>query len=238
MVTQLQSPQKPDVIYPDSDGLPMSDNTKQFRWILIIQQNLAWLFADDPNVFVAGDLLWYPVEGDNKIRVGPDVMVVLGRPKGDRGSYKQWEEENMPPQVVFEILSPGNRLTEMNKKQVFYDRHGVEEYYLYDPEPKDFSGWIRSQGRLDVIDGMENWVSPPLGIRFDLSGEELQIYRPDGEPFASYEEVSRRLEQAEQRAEQERLRAEQAEQRAEQAEQRAAVLAERLRSMGIFPQQL
>jgi len=39
------------------------------------------------------------------------------------------------------------------------------------------------------------------------------------------------LEQAEQRAEQERLRA-------EQAEQRAAVLAERLRSMGIDPEQL
>jgi Uma2 family endonuclease len=238
MVSQLKSPQKPDVIYPDSDGLPISDNTKQFRWILIIQQNLAWLFADDPNVFVAGDLLWYPVEGDNKIRVGPDVMVVFGRPKGDRGSYKQWEEENLAPQVVFEILSPGNRLTEMNKQQVFYDRHGVEEYYLYDPDRNDFSGWMRSQGRLDVIDAMENWVSPRLGIRFDLSGEVLQIYRPDGEPFASYEEVSRRLEQAQQRAEQAEQRAGQAEQRAEQAEQRAAVLAERLRAMGIDPEQL
>ena len=67
----------------------------------------------------------------------------------------------------------------MNKKQVFYDRHGVEEYYLYDPDRNDFSGWMRSQGRLDVIDAIENWVSPRLGIRFDLSGEVLQIYRPD-----------------------------------------------------------
>jgi len=224
MVNQIPSPTQQEVIYPDSDGKPIANNTEQFRWILVIEQNLAWLFADDPNVFVAGDLLWYPVEGDNKIRVGPDVMVVFGRPEGDRGSYKQWEEENIAPPVVFEILSPGNRLTEMNKKQVFYDRHGVEEYYLYDPERNDFSGWMRSQGRLDVIDAMENWVSPRLGIRFDLSGEVLQIYRPDGEPFASYEDVSRRLVQAEQRA--------------EQAEQRAAVLAERLRSMGIDPEQL
>jgi hypothetical protein len=52
MVTQLQSPQKSEVIYPDSDGLPMSDNTKQFRWIVVIQQNIEWLFANDPNVFV------------------------------------------------------------------------------------------------------------------------------------------------------------------------------------------
>jgi Uma2 family endonuclease len=238
MVTQLKSPQKTDVIYPDSDGKPMADNTKQFRWILTIQQNLAWLFAGDPNVFVAGDLLWYPVEGNNKIKVAPDVMVVFGRPKGDRGSYQQWLEENIAPQVVFEIFSPGNRFTEMNQKQAFYDRQGVEEYYLYDPERNDFSGWIRSEGRLDVIEPIENWVSPRLGIRFDSSPEELQIYRPDGEPFASYEEVSRRLEQAEHRAEQAEHRAEQAEQRAEQAEQRAALLAERLREMGIDPEQV
>jgi Uma2 family endonuclease len=57
-------------------------------------------------LFVAGDLLWYPVEGDNKLRQAPDVMVVFGRPKGDRGSYKPWEEDNIPPQVVFEILLP------------------------------------------------------------------------------------------------------------------------------------
>jgi Uma2 family endonuclease len=42
-------------------------------------------------------------------------MVVFGRPKGDRGSYKQWEENNIIPQVVFEILCPGNRSQEMAK---------------------------------------------------------------------------------------------------------------------------
>ena len=143
-MSQLPSPQKPEVIYPESDGKPMSDNTKQFRWIVVIQQNLEWLFADNLNVFVAGQLLWYPVEGDNKIRNAPDIMVAFGRSKGDRGCYQQWNEENIAPQVVFEILSPGNTLTEMNKKQVFYDRYGVEEYYLYDPDKNDLSGWLRS----------------------------------------------------------------------------------------------
>ena len=193
-MSQLAFPQKPEVIYPESDGKPMSDNTKQFRWIVVIQQNLEWLFADEPNVFVAGDLLWYPVEGDNKIRNAPDIMVAFGRPKGDRSSYQQWKEENIAPQVVFEILSPGNTLTEMNKKQVFYDRYGVEEYYLYDPDKNDLSGWLRSD-RLDVIDTMNNWTSPKLGIRFDSSEEELQIYRPDGELFATYVEIAQRLEQ-------------------------------------------
>jgi len=48
------------------------------------QRRLEWLFQDDPNVFVAGDLLWYPTEGNNVIRAAPDAMVIFGRPKGDR----------------------------------------------------------------------------------------------------------------------------------------------------------
>jgi Uma2 family endonuclease len=235
MVTQLQAATQPDIIYPDSDGQPMADNTKQFRWIVTIQQNLEWLFAGDPAVFVAGDLLWYPVEGNNKICTAPDVLVVFGRPKGDRGSYQQWKEDGIAPQVVFEILSPGNRLTEMNKKQVFYDRYGVEEYYIYDPDENDLSGWLRPQNgetgergdRLEVIDPIDNWTSPRLGIRFNLA-EELQIYRPDGSRFLSYVEIAQRVEQEKQRAEQEK-------QRADKAEARAAQLAERLRAAGIDP---
>ncbi|MEN9244859.1 MAG: Uma2 family endonuclease, partial [Gloeomargarita sp. DG02_5_bins_242] len=112
------------IIYPDSDGQPMADNTVQFRWLVLIKENLECLFADAADVFVAGDLLWYPVEGHPEIRVAPDVMVVFGRPKGERGSYRQWEEDNIAPQVVFEILSPGNTFKEMAKKLKFYDRYG------------------------------------------------------------------------------------------------------------------
>ncbi len=125
---------KPEIIYPDSDGKPIADNTIQFRWITVIYYNLQWLFANDARVFVGGDLLWYSVEGNNKIRQAPDVMVAFGVSKGDRGSYQQWKEGNIAPQVVWEILSPGNTETEMNKKLMFYDRYGVEEYYIYDPQ--------------------------------------------------------------------------------------------------------
>ena len=156
MNTQIQLPSQSQVIYPESDGQLMADNTKQFRWIVTIQGGLDALFKDDPNVFVAGDLLWYPVEGDNTISKAPDVMVVFGRPKGDRGSYQQWQENNIAPQVVFEILSPGNRLTEMLNKLRFYERYGVEEFYIYDPERDDLSGWLRSGEELREID--EVWA--------------------------------------------------------------------------------
>src|SRR5712692_7411306 len=97
---------KQTVVYPESDSLPMADNTKQFRWIVTEQGGLDATYRNDPKVFVAGNLFWYPVEGDNRIRVAPDIFVVFGRPKGDRGSYLQWLEDNIAPHVAFEILSP------------------------------------------------------------------------------------------------------------------------------------
>ena len=211
MTTQQQISTLEEVFYPESDGKPMADNTKQFRWIVVIEQNLEWLFADDPNVFVAGDLLWYPIEGENTVCTAPDAMVVFGRPKGDRGSYQQWKEENLPPQVVFEILSPGNTRREMDRKLLFYDRHGVEEYYIYDPDRIELSGWRRSRTGLDSIEEMRGWMSPRLGIRFGLA-EELELYRPDGDRFLSFAEINQQVQQEQQRAEQERQRAERAEQ--------------------------
>jgi Uma2 family endonuclease len=194
--------------YPDSDGQLMADNTQQFRWIVLIKENLELVFAENPDVFVAGDLLWYPVEGHSEICVAPDVLVGFGCAKGDRGSYKQWQESDIAPQVVFEILSPCNKLKEMTKKLQFYDRYGVEEYYIYDPEKNDLHGLYRQNNRLNVIEDINNWKSPRLRIKFAIAQDTLEIYRPDGQRFLTTLELSQRLEQESQRADQEYQRAE------------------------------
>jgi Uma2 family endonuclease len=209
-------------VYPDSDGQPMADNTKQFRWIVLLKENLECLFAQEPQVFVAGDLLWYPVADHPEIRVAPDVMVIFGRPKGDRGSYRQWQEGDIAPQVVFEVLSPGNTLKEMAKKQQFYNRYGVEEYYIYDPDRNDLTGLHRVNGQLDVIEEMTGWTSPRLGIVFTLTEADLEIYYPDGRRFLTTVELARQAQQAVQQAEQER--------------QRADRLADQLRALGVEPE--
>jgi hypothetical protein len=191
-------------------------------------------------------LLWYPVEGDNKTRRAPDTMVAFGRAKGYRGSYQQWLEDNIAPQVVFEILSPGNRLAEMTAKFEFYDRYGVEEYYIYDPDRIDVTGWIRQDGKLQGISDIAGWVSPRLGVRFEL-GEELELYTPAGELFLSPVEISQKAEAAQLEATRQQARATLAESqaqlvreqaqlerdRANTAEQKAAILAAKLRELGI-----
>jgi hypothetical protein len=131
-------------------------------------------------VFVAGDLFWYPVEGDPTIRVAPDVLVVFGRPKDDRGSYMQWLEDDVAPHVVFEIVSPSNRAGEIVRLEL--------------------EGWLRAGDELREIPNMNGWVSPRLRIRFELAEGTLIIYGPDGRPFATYVELVEQRDPEPQRA--------------------------------------
>jgi Uma2 family endonuclease len=209
------------VVYPDSDGNPMAENTLQYDWIVKITGGLRRVFAGDPNVFVAGDLFWYPVEGRPDIRVAPDTMVVFGRPPGHRGSYRQWEEAGIPPQVVFEVLSPGNRLAEMSAKLDFYRRHGVEEYYIYDPDRLELSGYSRREADLVEIRPMQRHLSPRLKVRFEMDADGLRLVGPDGRAFGTFEEIALAEEQSRRLAEEQQARAKEADQRAREADQRA-----------------
>lgn len=194
----VMTPAMESIFYPESDGKPMADNSKQFRYIVTIEGNLEILLADRPDVFVIGDMLWYPVEGRVDLRQAPDVMVAFGRPKGDRGSYLQWREANIAPQVIFEILSPGNRKREMDEKFAFYDQYGVEEYYVYDPDRGRLQGWLRAaNGALLPIQHMQGWRSPRLGVRFELDGLELNLYYPDEGRFLTMIELNERRKAAE-----------------------------------------
>lgn len=244
----------------------MAENTLQFEWIVLIKLGLEAAFRKRDDVFIAGDLFWYPEEGNNKIRLAPDVLVSVGRPKGHRSSYLQWLEAGVAPQVIFEILSPGNTRAEMEKKFRFYEKYGVEEYYIYDPDHNEFEIYIRQSGSLTPVSRAEcsRWTSPLLHIRMEWSLKTLTLFQPDGKRFLSYlellefgevaeqqaeEERARtkaaqriakreklRAEQAQQQAEQAQQREEQAQQRAEKEQQRAEQLAEQLRKLGIDPE--
>jgi Uma2 family endonuclease len=217
--TRLSSHQ--EIEYPDSDGEPMAENTVQYRWITTIKGGLDIVFEQDPNVFVAGDLFWYPVEGDNRTRRAPDVMVAFGRPKGDRGAYLQWREGGIAPQVVFEILSPGNRGAELALKFQFYETYGVEEYYIYDPDDNMLEGWLRAEDRLRKIPEMNGWTSNRLGVRFTLVDGQLRLYGPDQQPFVTVVEHAKRAQEQQRRADEQQRRADEQQRRADEQQRQA-----------------
>jgi Uma2 family endonuclease len=194
-------PARPPLAYPESDGQPMAENPLQFQWIITIKESLERVFRDRNDVFVTGDMFWYPVEGHPEIAIAPDAMVVVGRPKGHRGSYKQWEEEGIAPQVVFEVLSPGNRPKATIEKFKFYEEYGVQEYYIYDPIEIELTGYQRAEDGLREIRRMDGWISPLTGVRFDLSGPALALDGPDSRRFLTYQEIADELDQERARAE-------------------------------------
>jgi len=263
-----------DVEYPDSDGRPLADNTLQYQWITTLKGHIDASLPD----FVAGELLWYPVEGKPDIRRAPDVLVAFGRPKGHRGSYQQWREAGVAPQVVIEVLSPKNTKREMRDKLSFYELYGVLEYLVIDPDRGRLSVALRSNTSAELalhpIDG--RFESARLGLRFEVSehgdATELRVYGPDGEELPTFEELhadrarqreraerlARRAAAAEQRAFSQAQRAAEAERAAAEAERAAAEaeraaaeaeraaaevkalahkLAERLRELGVDPDQ-
>lgn len=180
--------------------------------------------------------------------VAPDVLIALDRPAGHRHSYRQWEEDNIAPQIVWEIMSQSNTRLEMTHKKELYEQFGVREYYLYDPLTDAVEGYRRDDrsATLEPITPMHGFISPLLGIEFDTrSGPELVIYRPDGKRFKTWEELRGECNAAVTAWESERNRASIAEIRfteqgrairAAAAEtERAERLAAQLRALGIKP---
>ena len=209
------------VEYPDSDGKPMSDNTLQWDTIAYVVQALRGWFLARLDVFVAGDLLWYYEEGNPKARVAPDGLVAFGRPPGYRGSYLQWVEDGVCPQVVLEVLSPKNTATEMQRKYALYARLGCLEYYLIDPYDKAIVGFERRGDGLTFISDAVGRHSPMLGLVLSFDDEVFRFVDPKGGVLISG------IEGIEQVAE---ARAKEAE-----AEVKIAALSARLRALGVDP---
>jgi hypothetical protein len=138
-------------------------------------------------------------------------------------------QDGPTPQVVFELLSKGTWERDLTEKPLAYAHMGVQEYFAYDPHKRPLApatvqrlfGW-----RLNPRDGMMR----PLSLRqrgYLLSVELDSRLVPDGRWLRLYDRSGHlRLTEAEV-----------AEQRAEAAEQRARLLREKLRSLGVDPDQ-
>ena len=71
------------VVYPESDGEPMAESWLQAEVIRMLVAGFIRLFAGHPGVVVGGDNFWYPVKGDPRTVVAPDVFVIVGMPESD-----------------------------------------------------------------------------------------------------------------------------------------------------------
>jgi Uma2 family endonuclease len=120
-----------DIEYPESDGLPMGETDLHRWWMIRLADLLRWRYHGQ-RVYVSGNLLIYPEEGNNVRHVSPDCFVVLDCEPGFRRTYKLWEE-GKAPDVVIEVTSNSTRRQDEDDKPTLYAAMGVREYFLYDP---------------------------------------------------------------------------------------------------------
>lgn len=121
------------LIYPVSDGKPMAETGIHVQAIVLLHQALEDFFHPRTDVFIASDMFWYWKEGRTKT-TAPDVMVVPGVGNHDRRSFFTWEENGAVPAVVFEMASQGTWRNDLDGKRKLYERRGVKEYFIFDPE--------------------------------------------------------------------------------------------------------
>lgn len=122
----------PAIIYPERDGKPVGETDAHRQEILDLIAALTEYFRLDPLVYVSGNLMFYYEDGNPSAVVSPDVFVVRGVPKGQRRTYRLWQE-GVPPAIVLEISSRSTRLEDLGTKRALYAMLGVAEYVLFDP---------------------------------------------------------------------------------------------------------
>ncbi len=222
---------------PCSDDTPV-DNEDQNLLPNLLLLLLTSIWADRMDWYFGVDMAVYHTTGISpKVPVVPDGFLSLGveRKKGgkSRRSYATWEENNIVPSFVLEMVShrPGG---EYDEKMVIYADLGVQYYLVYNPEfwqrdrHEAFELYRLDRGIYQLQAGEPYWM-PEVGLgvgryRGTLGGIEQEMltwYDAHGNRYLNAEEAK-----------------EAAEQRADAVQLKADRLEALLRAQGIDPDQL
>ncbi|HEX9945115.1 MAG TPA: Uma2 family endonuclease [Thermoanaerobaculia bacterium] len=190
-------PFQKEIVYPESDGQPMAESDLHRKEMTYLIEALGEHFAQEADVYLAGNLFLYFKKGDPRSVVAPDLFVVRGVAKGDRKVFKLWEEGRAPCLVV-EVTSDSTQDEDLSKKKTIYERLGVEEYFLFDPlgdylDPR-LQGFRLAGGRYEKarpeVDG--SLLSRTTGVTFRLEGPKIRLVETaSGRPLLRYEELVR-----------------------------------------------
>jgi Uma2 family endonuclease len=189
----------------------MAETEIHFKGMIDTIQVLWDHFADQPNVYVCGNLLLYYEEGNPRKHVSPDVLVALDVPKEPpRDNYLVWKEGKAPDFMV-EITSKSTRQEDRKKKfEIYRDHLKVSEYFLFDPT-EDYldpplQGFRLVGGEYVPIEPIAGRLpSQILGLHLERDGTQLRLFNPaTGQrlltPFEGRDAAERRADDERRRA--------------------------------------
>ncbi|MBN3871330.1 MAG: Uma2 family endonuclease [Nostoc sp.] len=192
-----------DVIFPPgnlySDEPPLETDLHRLQMTLLIQC-LEWLWQNRNDFYASGNLTIYysPRQRKSENFRGPDFFVVLGTERKPRKSWVVWEEDGKYPNLIIEILSDSTGDTDKGlKKQIYQDIFRTPDYFWFDPETLEFTGFHLLDGKYQPLEpNPEGWLwSQQLGLYLGVYQENLRFFTPEGELVPTPEEVAQQEKQ-------------------------------------------
>lgn len=135
-----------------------------------------------------------------------------------------WQEDGQYPDLIIELLSDSTAKVDRTLKKALYcDRFHTQEYFWFSPDTIEFMGFRLVGGEyIEIAPTVEGWRwSGVLGLFLGVIENQLRFLNAEGGVVATPAEAARL-------AEQER----------DAAQQRAEALVQRLRDLGIEPENL
>lgn len=102
--------------------------------------------------------------------VEPDITVVCDSEKLDQYGCRG------APDLVIEILSPSTRRHDLVTKYQLYQRAGVGEYWIVDPDMKAVSVYRLENGRFNAAEIYTARATVPVGLWEDFSIDLSQVF--------------------------------------------------------------
>ncbi|MGQ9873340.1 hypothetical protein [Leptodesmis sp.] len=127
MTSVVPAPQTAEVFYPSSDGEPLAKMSVHVDAIINAVVALRQYLAGQQAIVLANQLLYY-AQGYPKLRVAPNVVVILNVTPGPRDNYKIWEEGQLPA-VIFEMTSEGTKDQDQTYKKTLYEQQNRQKQH-------------------------------------------------------------------------------------------------------------
>ncbi|NET55608.1 MAG: Uma2 family endonuclease [Symploca sp. SIO2E6] len=190
-----------DIIFPPGDlysNEPPLETELHLDQIILLLQCLKWLWRDRDDFYAAANLTIYysPNQLKSEHFRGPDFFVVLEAERKTRKSWVVWEEDGKYPHVIVEVLSPSTAdIDKTTKKKIYQDTFRTPDYFLFDPENLELTGFHLVNGKYEDLTANEQghlW-SQQLGLYLGIHNNFVRFFTPEGKLVNSPEERAYKL---------------------------------------------
>lgn len=180
----------------DDEGYPVEDSVSQSEqhWVRTSDWGITlreWCRRRGRGEAFSDLTMPYRQGQKNKVLV-PDLMVALrAERRGDRLSYKLWQEPT--PEFVLEALSNSTWRGDVGAKKRLYRSLGVREYWLFDPDGRRLGEQLRGYRLVRVAttagprqiyqrvpkNRSGRRPSEVLGLEISVVDDDLRFYDPE-----------------------------------------------------------